>query len=166
MYYHLDPTRTTILSGPHNATDTAVKALTSCGNPELLDLAAYDMVPEWREAVDAPLGWQSPVLETRDGVVGVAVYAAGTPEERATALAQQAREGMSCSRAQGKLALLQVGLIELVEAWVAAQSQAVQIEYADRNDWRRTWPLIEEARVVLGKTPEEIDALFSLAVTL
>ena len=166
MYYHLDPTRTAILSGPHQATDTAIKALTSCGNPELLDLAVYDLVPEWREAVDAPLGWQAPALETRDGLLGVAVYASGTPEERAAASAQQARASMSCSRAQGKLALLQSGLLATVEAWVSSQSEAVQIEYADRNDWRRTWPLIEQARVALGLTDAQIDDLFTLASTL
>lgn len=51
--YHIAPTAPTIISGPHAVTSTYVKKLTRCGNPELLDLTAYDLVPQvWPELAE------------------------------------------------------------------------------------------------------------------
>ena len=79
----------------------------------------------------------------------------------------QARRGrMLCSSAQGQLALLQAGLLDAVEAWVAAQSRAVQIEYAARGEWRRDWPLVVSAGAAMGLSAAQLDDLFLLAGTL
>lgn len=160
LYYHLDTSHQTILSGPHSLYDSELKRITACGNPECLDLTQYDLVPEWREAVDAPLGWQAPVIEARDGQTVVAVYAAGTPEEREAASAQARRAGMSCSKAQGKLELLANGLLETVETWVATQPLATQIEYADRGTWERTWPLVIQFAADNAISDDTLDAMF------
>lgn len=79
---------------------------------------------------------------------------------------EQQREQMSCSPAQGRLALLQAGMLDTVEAWVASQSRAVQIEYDARTEWRRTWPLVVDAAEALGLTEAQLDDLFALAATL
>lgn len=68
--------------------------------------------------------------------------------------------------AQGQLALLQAGLLDTVEAWVASQSRAVQIEYKARTEWKRDWPLVIEAATALGLTEAQLDDLFALAATL
>jgi len=45
MVYLINPDTLTILSGPHGVQSTFVKKLTNCGNPELLNLADYNIVP-------------------------------------------------------------------------------------------------------------------------
>lgn len=79
---------------------------------------------------------------------------------------EQLRESMVCSPAQGRLALLQFGLLDTVESWVAGQSRAVQIEYASRTEWRRTWPLFISAAAAFGLNDTQLDDLFTLAATL
>lgn len=131
-----------------------VAAWQAAGNPKAEGLVLVPEPPSYD-----PLT-QTLSFEGADWVVGER-----TPEAILAAKAA-IRSGMSCSRAQGKLALLQSDLLATVEAWVAEQSQAAQIEYIDRGEWRRTWPLIEEARVALGLTDAQIDDLFTLAATL
>jgi hypothetical protein len=73
---------------------------------------------------------------------------------------------LTCSAAQGRLALLQAGLLDTVEGWAATQDRAVQIEYEARNEWRRDWPLVIDAAGELGLTDAQLDDLFTLAMTL
>ena len=73
---------------------------------------------------------------------------------------------MTCSPAQGRLALLHANLLDLVEAWVATQDRATQIEYAARTEWRRDWPLVTSAGTALGLSDSQLDDLFTLAGTL
>ena len=88
-----------------------------------------------------------------------------TPEEVMTrAAARRAR--MKCSRAQGQLALLQAGVLDALEAWVATQSRSTQIDYAARGEWRRDWPLVATGAAALGLTEAQVDDLFILAATL
>ena len=70
------------------------------------------------------------------------------------------------SPAQGRLALLQSDLLEAVEAWIATQPRATQIEYESRTEWRRNWPLVIAAGTALGLTEAQLDALFDQAATL
>lgn len=79
---------------------------------------------------------------------------------------EQRRSAMSCSSAQGQLALLRAGLLDAVEAWVATQSREVQIEYAARTVWDRTWPLVVSAGAALGLSDAQMDEQFALAATL
>ena len=70
------------------------------------------------------------------------------------------------SRAQFKLALLDLGLLDDVDALVAASNNtALQINWADRQEVERNHPLVIATAAALGKTEAEIDALFVLAAS-
>lgn len=69
------------------------------------------------------------------------------------------------SRAQFILALLQIGLLDEVEAAIALADRATQINYQERLEFERGFPLIATMAAVLGKTAAEVDALFMLAAT-
>ena len=79
---------------------------------------------------------------------------------------EQLREQMTCSKAQGQLVLLGAGLLDAVEAWIATQPRAVQIEYESRGEWRRTWPLVVSAGTTLGLSDTDLDNLFAAAAML
>lgn len=70
------------------------------------------------------------------------------------------------SAAQGRLALLQAGVLDALEAWITTQPRATQIEYAARGTWRRDWPLVAMGAEALGLTEAQLDELFILAATL
>lgn len=76
----------------------------------------------------------------------------------------------SCTNSQGMLALLQVGKLDAVEAAIEAiadplEKRKAQIEY-QRATWERDNAFLQTMWAQLGGTPEELDALFTLAVTL
>lgn len=75
-----------------------------------------------------------------------------------------------CSKRQGELALLEAGKLDAVEAAIAAIDDAVakrraQIEYG-ADVWERDNLFLQGMWAALGGTPEELDDLFRLAVTL
>lgn len=75
-----------------------------------------------------------------------------------------------CSKRQGELALLEAGKLDAVEAAIAAITDPVakrraQIEYG-ADVWERDNPFLQGMWATLGGTPEELDDLFRLAVTL
>ena len=70
------------------------------------------------------------------------------------------------SRAQFILALLAIGLLDEVEAAIEQADRAAQINYNERLEFERSFPLIATMAAVLGKTDADIDALFVLAATL
>ena len=70
------------------------------------------------------------------------------------------------SRAQFILALLQIDLLDEVEAAIEQADRAAQINYNERLEFERNFPLIATMAAVLGKTDADIDALFVLAATL
>ena len=76
----------------------------------------------------------------------------------------------SCSRRQGRLALLQAGYLESVEQFITniedpVQRKAAEIEY-ESDLWERNNAFLQSAWQALGGTQEDLDSLFSLAVTL
>ncbi len=76
----------------------------------------------------------------------------------------------TCTRRQGRLALLQVGYLAAVEQAIAAiedpvQRMAAQIEY-EADTWERNNPFLQGMWARLGGTPDQLDDLFRLAVTL
>ena len=75
-----------------------------------------------------------------------------------------------CTRRQGRLALLQAGYLAAVEQAIAAiadpaQRMAAQIEY-EADTWERDNAFLQAMWAQLGGTPEQLDDLFVLAVTL
>lgn len=76
----------------------------------------------------------------------------------------------TCTRRQGRLALLQAGYFAAVEQSIAAiadpvQRMAAQIEY-EADTWERDNAFLQGMWAQLGGTPEQLDDLFALAVTL
>lgn len=76
----------------------------------------------------------------------------------------------SCTRRQGRLALLAHGYLTAVEAAIAAISDpveraAAQIEY-EADTWERGNAFLQAMWAGLGGTPEQLDDLFRMAVTL
>lgn len=74
-----------------------------------------------------------------------------------------------CTRRQGRLALLANGLLDDVEALIAAipddvQRRAAQIEY-EADTWERSNATLQAMWAQLDGTPEGLDALFANAVT-
>lgn len=91
-----------------------------------------------------------------------------TPEE--IDAARRAMVPQSCTRRQGRLALLQAGLLAAVETAIAAitdpvQRMSAQIEY-EADTWERANAFLQAMWAQLGGTPDELDALFMSAVTL
>lgn len=77
---------------------------------------------------------------------------------------------ISCTRRQGRLALLMLGLLDTAEAAIAAMpddadKRAAQIEY-EADTWERHNPFLSALWTQLGGTPESLDSAFALAVTL
>lgn len=77
-------------------------------------------------------------------------------------LAEQ-RARMRCTPRQARLALLAAGLLEVVEAWMAAAPPAVRIEWEYALEIRRDWPGMTDAASALGLTDAQLDALFVAA---
>lgn len=76
----------------------------------------------------------------------------------------------TCTRRQGRLALLQAGHLATVEQTVVsiadpAQRVAAQIEY-EADTWERDNAFLQGMWAQLGGTAEQLDDLFALAVTL
>ncbi|ABX34592.1 hypothetical protein Daci_1952 [Delftia acidovorans SPH-1] len=77
---------------------------------------------------------------------------------------------ISCTRRQGRLALLMLGLLEAAEAAIAAMpdgadKRAAQIEY-EADTWERHNPFLSALWAQLGGTPESLDEAFARAVAL
>lgn len=91
-----------------------------------------------------------------------------TPEE--IEAARRAMVPQSCTRRQGRLALLQAGHLDAVETAIAAitdpvQRMSAQIEY-EADTWERANAFLQAMWAQLGGTPDELDELFMSAVTL
>lgn len=76
----------------------------------------------------------------------------------------------ACTRRQGRLALLAHGYLDDVESLIAAitdpaERRAAQIEY-EADTWERSNPVVQSMWSALGGTPEQLDDLFVMAVTL
>ncbi len=164
MLYHLQDN--TIVAGPFSERDPYIVRLTRCGTPEVLNLTDYGLVPEIKPPLGEYQSYGEPVVSADAVTFPIRDWsAAEIAEYEAQALANQ-REQMTCSPAQGRLALLNAGLLDAVESWVATQPRATQIEYASRTEWRRTWPLVISAGTTLGLTDTDLDALFAAAGAL
>lgn len=62
---------------------------------------------------------------------------------------------------QFKLQLLAEGLLEQVEAWVAAQGKAIQLAYDNSNEFVRDEPMMQAGFAALKFPPEQVLAFFS-----
>ncbi|MHA6684499.1 hypothetical protein [Mesorhizobium sp. A556] len=67
---------------------------------------------------------------------------------------------------QFKLQLLAAGLIDDVEAWIAAQDRAIQIAYETSGTFLRSEPMMQAGFAGLGYSPEQVDAFYSAAAEI
>lgn len=67
---------------------------------------------------------------------------------------------------QAKLALLQAGLLDDVDAAVAQADRATQIEWEYATEVKRGWPTLLTLQTALGMTNEQVDELFIRAASL
>ncbi|MHC1549385.1 hypothetical protein [Phyllobacterium sp. K27] len=70
------------------------------------------------------------------------------------------------SRRQFRLALIDAGLLEQVEAWVATQDVRTQAAYADSSTFLRTDEMLQQGFSGLGFTEEQVDEFFVGAASL
>jgi len=113
------------------------------------------------------LGW-IPFTASPDDVTeyGPAIYAEAIQGDVAEYVPPEPVVPDRVTARQFKLALLQAGLLASVEGWIATQSQAVQIAYANSGTFVRTEPMMEAGFTALGFTPEQIDAFFTAAAEI
>lgn len=161
MVYHVN--NNVILSGPHAVSSDYVRKLTRCGTPEVLDLSAYDLVPEWREPVSAPLGWADPVIEERDGATVVAVYAAGTAEERAAAEQSAYLDGLACDALQAVDELLDRNMWSNVRLWATQQDERTQEYFLRAKTWRYRDERLQAGATALGLTDAQLIEILEAA---
>lgn len=132
------------------------------------------LLPGWHAMLldvglsDAQRAALEPLVIARPDVSGVPVFAG--VEEPATAADVPAAVPASCTRRQGRLALLQLAHLDAVEQAIAAiadadQRRAAQIEY-EADTWERSNAFLQAMWAQLGGAPGDLDALFRLAVTL
>lgn len=71
---------------------------------------------------------------------------------------------------QAQEALLEDGTLDLVEATIDAmtgvEGRRAKIQWTKSQDVFRNWPLVIQLGPVIGKTPQQLDALFIKAATL
>lgn len=92
--------------------------------------------------------------------------AAREAEVAAAAAAEAAKVPQSVTPRQARLALLNAGLLDQVEAAIAVGSRADQITWEFAVDVRRDYPMIANLGTALGLTGAQIDDLFRAAAQL
>ncbi|MET3648019.1 hypothetical protein [Phyllobacterium ifriqiyense] len=70
------------------------------------------------------------------------------------------------SRRQFRLALIDAGLLEQVEAWVATQDIRTQAAYADSSTFLRTDEMLQQGFAGLGFSEQQVDEFFMAAAQL
>lgn len=79
---------------------------------------------------------------------------------------KKSRVPRSVTSRQAKLALLQAGILDDVEAAIASASRAVQIEWEYATEFDRDWPTLAAMQAALGLSDQQLDELFVNASTL
>ena len=87
--------------------------------------------------------------------------------EQAKAAEMTARRSkMVVTPRQARLALHEHGILNAVEAFVAAGSDALRIEWQYATEIRRTWPPVAEFAAANDLSEAQLDELFELASSL
>ncbi|TDR35687.1 hypothetical protein [Aquamicrobium defluvii] len=67
------------------------------------------------------------------------------------------------SSRQFKLQLLEAGLLDSVDAWIATQDRATQIAYANSGTFVRDDPMMQAGFAALGFTEQQVDDFYTAA---
>lgn len=73
---------------------------------------------------------------------------------------------VSVTRFQARAALHIAGLLDQVEAAIAAGDVIDQLAWADASEFRRNSPMLKRVASEIGLTPEQVDDLFFSAVDI
>lgn len=168
----------------HTATREPIPEFLRGLAPEsLLDLSWTDPQLGVNDAAWWPERDETPELgpdQTFDGTEtltigdGVVIVARGirdmTPAELRDRWLAEHPVPASCQRRQGRLALLMQGQLDQVESHIESisdpmEKKAAQIEY-EADTWERDNTLLQQMWANLGGTPDGLDDMFRLAVTL
>lgn len=87
-------------------------------------------------------------------------------EEEIAAYKAERRQTMSCGPWQLRQALRAVGLYETIKAAMESADELTQEAWEYASEYKRLSPLVEGLRISLGKTDDEVDSIFELAMTL
>lgn len=93
-------------------------------------------------------------------------YATKEEEDAAIEADRKSKVSQVVTARQIKLALLQTGLLDNIEAAVAQAGRAVKIEWEYATEFSRNWPTLYAMQASLGLTDRQLDDLFILAATL
>lgn len=77
----------------------------------------------------------------------------------------------SVTRRQAKVALLQAGLLDEVEAGIEAIADPItkriaKLDWSEANEFRRDWPLLNQLAAGMGITDGQLDELFRAAARI
>lgn len=161
-YYHIDPSTLTVISGPHAIRSTYIKKLTNCGNPELLDLLQYNLVPEVYEPLAEGQKHGNQVV-TAEAVTFPAI--AKTAEDMA-AETQAWRELAEVTPRQARLMLKRAGLLNGIKQMINGMDEEAQIEWEHATAFKRTHPLLVTVAAQAGLTDDQLDTMFRDAAGL
>ena len=78
---------------------------------------------------------------------------------------EEKRAAMSCGPLQIRKALRSLGLYESVKTMMNAADEETKEEWEYASEFKRLNPTVLAMQAALGKTDEEVDALFQLALT-
>lgn len=124
------------------------------------DLAAVGVLPIVDDAVPAGKVGINPTLAL--GIGQVLRHFGGYADEAPTPTVV----GITITPVQGRLALLNAGLLDQVEAMVKGADRATQLWYDYATQWERTNPILNELGAALGLTSAQIDNLFTQAAAI
>lgn len=97
---------------------------------------------------------------------GIVPVPAPAPEEPEPTPKPEQPTLPSITPLQGRIMLHRAGLLESFVAFVASADEETQIAAEYATEWSPTSPLIERARVALGLTAAQRDALFAAAAEI
>ncbi len=72
----------------------------------------------------------------------------------------------SVTRRQARKAMDQRGILSVVESYIGTLPLTDQIDYTDASVFERSNPLVEQVKVSLGLSDNDLDSLFILAASL
>lgn len=166
-YYQINPETLTIISGPHDIDSSELRKITRCGNPELLNLIQYNIVPEVKSPLAIYQFYGTPEVYIDHVVIPIiekdedAIAA-----EEALAL-QSKREQLTCTPRQIRLALAKVNLLNTVQSYMdQLDDNLLKIEWEYAIDLKRNHPGIIQAAVACGISETDLDNLFEFAKDL
>jgi len=166
LYFLIDPENSTIISGPHAQDSPELRKITRCGNPELINLLDYGLVPEVYPTITSTQKYGARIVSTSQVYYEVIEK---TQEELAAEESNRLnnlRSTLICTPRQIRMVLAQQNLLSQVESYISTMDEITKIEWNYAQEIKRTHPAIISLSSLLGLSETQTDDLFTLAQTL